>query len=230
VKVRRVVRVLPVPAPLLAASSRSCRFLCPVLRLRPSPPAPCSMPFFAAITAANRAKARFNGLSGLIAGAGTGERTSWLCVPVGFPDLEGMLALETSPRNATPLRLTYGAGLRVSEVCALAWRDLAARDDAGQGRQNPRGAAAGQRVAHPHPAARRGRSRSSGVPLRQRRPSGSVRRASRGQARRRPRRPPSRLSSTGLARLSRCGGEANQGARSPAFSPRLGQMCARGVK
>jgi len=31
------------------------------------------MPFFAAITAANRAKARFNGLSGLIAGAGTGK-------------------------------------------------------------------------------------------------------------------------------------------------------------
>jgi integrase/recombinase XerD len=41
------------------------------------------------------------------------------------------LALETNVRNAAPLRLTYGAGLRIAEVCALAWRDLAARDDAG---------------------------------------------------------------------------------------------------
>ncbi len=35
-------------------------------------------------------------------------------------------------RNATLLRLIYGAGLRVSEACALRWRDLVSRDDAGQ--------------------------------------------------------------------------------------------------
>jgi integrase/recombinase XerD len=46
-------------------------------------------------------------------------------------DVQRLLALETSPRNAALLRLTYGAGLRIAEVCALAWCDLAARDDAG---------------------------------------------------------------------------------------------------
>ena len=35
-------------------------------------------------------------------------------------------------RNAVLLRLLYGAGLRISEACGLAWRDLAARDDGGQ--------------------------------------------------------------------------------------------------
>jgi integrase len=43
-----------------------------------------------------------------------------------------MLALEPNPRNAALLRLAYGAGLRIAELCALAWRDLAPRDDAGQ--------------------------------------------------------------------------------------------------
>jgi site-specific recombinase XerD len=46
-------------------------------------------------------------------------------------DVQRLLALETNVRNAALLRLTYGAGLRVAEVCALSWRDLAARDDEG---------------------------------------------------------------------------------------------------
>ncbi|HVC60139.1 MAG TPA: tyrosine-type recombinase/integrase [Acetobacteraceae bacterium] len=47
-------------------------------------------------------------------------------------DVQQMLGLEKQPRNAALLRLIYGAGLRVSEVCGLCWRDLTARDDAGQ--------------------------------------------------------------------------------------------------
>jgi integrase/recombinase XerD len=47
-------------------------------------------------------------------------------------DVQRLLALEGDPRNAAILRLTYCAGLRISEVCGLAWRDLQARDDAGQ--------------------------------------------------------------------------------------------------
>lgn len=35
-------------------------------------------------------------------------------------------------RNATLLRTLYGAGMRVSEVCGLRWRDLAVRVDTGQ--------------------------------------------------------------------------------------------------
>jgi integrase/recombinase XerD len=35
-------------------------------------------------------------------------------------------------RNAAILRLLYIAGLRISEVCGLCWRDLVARDDSGQ--------------------------------------------------------------------------------------------------
>jgi site-specific recombinase XerD len=48
------------------------------------------------------------------------------------PDMQRMLALETDPRNAALLRLVYGAGLRISEVCGLKWRDLQPRGDAGQ--------------------------------------------------------------------------------------------------
>ncbi len=43
-----------------------------------------------------------------------------------------MLALEAKPRNAALLRLLYGAGLRVSELVALRWRDVVERDDAAQ--------------------------------------------------------------------------------------------------
>lgn len=47
-------------------------------------------------------------------------------------DMQRMLGLERNPRNAALLRLLYSAGLRISEVCGLRWRDLVARDDAGQ--------------------------------------------------------------------------------------------------
>ena len=43
-----------------------------------------------------------------------------------------LLALERNPRNKALLRLLYLGGLRISELCALCGRDLAARDDAGQ--------------------------------------------------------------------------------------------------
>ncbi len=43
-----------------------------------------------------------------------------------------MLALEPKPRNQAVLRLLYGAGVRVSELCALRWRDMQEREDAGQ--------------------------------------------------------------------------------------------------
>lgn len=47
-------------------------------------------------------------------------------------DVHRLLALEANLRNHALLRLLYIAGLRISEVCGLRWRDMAARDDAGQ--------------------------------------------------------------------------------------------------
>ena len=47
-------------------------------------------------------------------------------------DVHRMLALEPDPRNAALLVLLYSAGLRVTEAGGLRWRDLVARDDAGQ--------------------------------------------------------------------------------------------------
>jgi integrase/recombinase XerD len=48
-------------------------------------------------------------------------------------DMQQLLGLERRPRNAALLRLIYGAGLRISEVCGLRWRDFTPRDgDAGQ--------------------------------------------------------------------------------------------------
>jgi integrase/recombinase XerD len=78
-----------------------------------------------------------------------------------------LIHTETDPRNATLLRLVYAAGLRISEVCGLCWRDLAARDDAGQltvmgkGGADPRRAALARDLAHPGGAARQRRGRHS---------------------------------------------------------------------
>lgn len=43
-----------------------------------------------------------------------------------------MLSLEPDPRNHAILRLLYGGGLRVSELCGLKWRDVQQSGDAGQ--------------------------------------------------------------------------------------------------
>ena len=46
--------------------------------------------------------------------------------------VEKMLSLEPSRRNRVLLKLLYAAGLRVSELCALTWRDLKPRAKGGQ--------------------------------------------------------------------------------------------------
>jgi integrase/recombinase XerD len=46
--------------------------------------------------------------------------------------IQRMLELERGTRNGALLRLIYSAGLRVSEACALCWRDLVERGEAGQ--------------------------------------------------------------------------------------------------
>jgi site-specific recombinase XerD len=43
-----------------------------------------------------------------------------------------MIRQEPALRNRVLLTVLYGGGLRISEVCGLRWRDMAARDDAGQ--------------------------------------------------------------------------------------------------
>lgn len=47
-------------------------------------------------------------------------------------EVQAMIAKETNPRNRAMLRLLYGVGLRVSELCALTWRDLTQRGGTGQ--------------------------------------------------------------------------------------------------
>jgi integrase/recombinase XerD len=46
--------------------------------------------------------------------------------------VQRMLALETDRRNHAILRLLYGGGLRVAELCQLTWRDLQPRGETGQ--------------------------------------------------------------------------------------------------
>jgi len=48
------------------------------------------------------------------------------------PDTLLMIHLEPNARNRALLTLLYGAGLRISEVTGLRWRDVAERDGAGQ--------------------------------------------------------------------------------------------------
>lgn len=47
-------------------------------------------------------------------------------------DVLTLLAGERNRRNHAFIRLLYNAGLRLSEACALCWRDLQSRGDAGQ--------------------------------------------------------------------------------------------------
>ena len=51
---------------------------------------------------------------------------------LGEGDVLRLLTLEANPRNHALLRLLYAGALRVSELCALTWRDLQPREDAGQ--------------------------------------------------------------------------------------------------
>src|SRR3954454_21596350 len=51
---------------------------------------------------------------------------------LGEADTLLMIRLEPNARNRALLTLLYGAGLRISEVAGLRWRDLAERDGAGQ--------------------------------------------------------------------------------------------------
>lgn len=46
--------------------------------------------------------------------------------------VKGMLRVETNPRNRGILLTLYGCGLRVSELCALKWKDLTPRGLSGQ--------------------------------------------------------------------------------------------------
>ena len=79
-----------------------------------------------------------------------GQRTGYLALNVGAAlklpagkdtlaeriltetDVHRLLALEPNRRNQLLLRLLYIAGVRVSELAALTWRDLQPRSDGGQ--------------------------------------------------------------------------------------------------
>lgn len=47
-------------------------------------------------------------------------------------EVHSMIALESHPRNKLILKLLYGAGLRVSELCSLKWCDVKASGESGQ--------------------------------------------------------------------------------------------------
>lgn len=47
-------------------------------------------------------------------------------------DVQRMLWLTKKPTHAALIRLIYSAGLRISEVCSLRWRDVAKRQEGGQ--------------------------------------------------------------------------------------------------
>jgi integrase/recombinase XerD len=47
-------------------------------------------------------------------------------------EVQRMIALERHPRNHAIVFLLYAAGLRVSELCGLRWRDCCEREDGGQ--------------------------------------------------------------------------------------------------
>src|SRR5829696_3684094 len=89
----------------------------------------------------------------------------------GEADTLLMIRIEPHARNRALLTLLYGAGLRISEVTGLRWRDLAERDGAGQvtvygkGRQDPRRAPVPKHLGHLGRNPEQYGSRCAGVPL-----------------------------------------------------------------
>jgi DNA-binding Lrp family transcriptional regulator len=59
-----------------------------------------------------------------VAGSGSGWKSA-----ANMPTISTRLALEPKKRNRVMLRTLYYAGLRVSELCGLCWRDLQARGE-----------------------------------------------------------------------------------------------------
>ena len=47
-------------------------------------------------------------------------------------EVHSMIALESNPRNKLILKLLYGAGLRVSELCSLKWCDVKSSGEWGE--------------------------------------------------------------------------------------------------
>jgi integrase/recombinase XerD len=78
--------------------------------------------------------------------------------------VQRMLEMERNRRNAALLRLTYSAGLRVSEVCGLRWNDLVERTEGGQISVFGKGGKT-RVILLPAPIWTRVTSGSAGVPL-----------------------------------------------------------------
>jgi integrase/recombinase XerD len=106
--------------------------------------------FATSITAAGAPASRYRTLSAVKSLLAFGHRLGYLPFDVGralrLPsvrnrlnerilseaDLHRILSLEANGRNRAMLTLLYASGVRVSELCTLAWRDLQPNADGGQ--------------------------------------------------------------------------------------------------